>query len=74
MRIINHHRNCFVNFDNMEIHIDDMWIFTVGNGNFTIVLGEYDTKERTSEVFEEIHKAYMGILEIEEEMKKIKGF
>lgn len=72
MRIMNQHRNRSVNFDNVEIHVDDTGIFAVGDHK--ILLGEYDTEERSSEVFEEIHKVYTGYLEIEEEMKKIKDF
>lgn len=54
MRIINQHRNRSVNFDNVEIHVDDAGIFAVGDHK--ILLGEYNTEERASEVFEEIHK------------------
>lgn len=72
MRIINQRRNRSVNFDSVEIHVDDIGIFAVGDHK--ILLGEYNTEERASEVFEEIHKAYTGALELEEEMKKIKNF
>lgn len=58
MRIINQRRDRSVNFDNVEIHIDDMRIFAVGNQK--ILLGEYDTEERTNEIFQEIHSVYSG--------------
>lgn len=58
MRIINQRRNRSVNFDNVEIHVDDTGIFAFGDHK--ILLGEYDTEERASEVFEEIHKFYVG--------------
>lgn len=74
MRIINQRRDRSVNFDNVEIHIDDTRILAFVNVNFTIVLGEYEIEERVREVFEEMHKAYTGALEIEEEMKKLKDF
>lgn len=74
MRIINQRRDRSVNFDNAEIHIDDIRILAYVNVNFTIVLGEYETEERVREVFEEMHKAYTGALEIEKEMKKLKDF
>lgn len=73
MRIINQRKNRSVNFDRVEIHIDDTRIFAVGNQKDSF-LGEYDTEERAREVFEEMHKAYTGALEIEEEMKKLKDF
>lgn len=74
MRIINQRRNRSVNFDNVEIHIEDTRILAFVNVNFTIVLGEYEIEERAQEVFEEMHKAYTGALEIEEEMEKLKDF
>lgn len=58
MRIISQRRNHSVNFDNAEIHVNDTGIFAVGDRK--ILLGEYDTEERASEVFEEIHKFYVG--------------
>lgn len=58
MRIINQRRNHSVNFDNVEIHIDDTRIFAEGDRK--ILLGEYGTEERVSEVFEEVHKFYVG--------------
>ena len=61
MRIINQRRDRSVNFDNAEIHIDDTRIFAVGNQK--ILLGEYNTEERASEVFEEIHMVYSGHVE-----------
>lgn len=72
MRIINQRRNRSVNFDNAEIHIDDTRVFAESDRK--ILLGEYDTEERVQEVFEEMHKAYTGALEIEEEMEKLKDF
>lgn len=57
MRIINQRRDRSVNFDNVEIHIEDTRIFAVGNQK--ILLGEYDTGERAQELFEEIHKTYV---------------
>lgn len=72
MRIINQHRNRSVNFDNVEIRMDDTRVFA--GSDRSILLGEYDTEERALEVFQEIHKAYTGALELEEEMKKIKDF
>lgn len=74
MRIINQRRDRSVNFDNAEIHIDDIRILAYVNVNFTICLGEYSTEERAQEAFKEIHKAYTGVLEIEEEMEKLKDF
>lgn len=74
MRIINQRRDRSVNFDNAEIHIDDTRILAFVNVNFTICLGEYSTEERTQEVFKEIHKAYIGVLEIEEEIEKLNKF
>lgn len=58
MRIINQHRNRSVNFDNVEVYVDDMRIFAESDRK--ILLGEYDTEERALEVFEEIHKFYVG--------------
>lgn len=72
MRIINQRRDRSLNFDSVEIYIEDTRIFSVGNQK--ILLGEYDTEERASEVFEEIHKAYTGFLEIEEEIEKLNKF
>ena len=72
MRIMNQHRNRSVNFDNVEIRVDDTRVFA--ESDRSIILGEYDTEERALEVFQEIHKAYTGALELEEEMKKIKDF
>lgn len=64
MRIINQRRDRSVNFDNVEIHIDDTRILAFVNVNSTIVLGEYETEERASEVFDEIHMAYSGHVEV----------
>lgn len=58
MRIMNQHRNRSVNFDNVEIRVEDTRVFAESDRN--IILGEYDTEERASEVFEEIHKFYIG--------------
>lgn len=58
MRIINQRRDRSVNFDNVEIYVDDTGIFAVRDHK--ILLGEYDTEKRASEVFEEIHKFYVG--------------
>lgn len=70
MRIINQRRERSVNFDNIEIHVDDKQIYAIGNGK--IVLGNYSTEERASEVFEEIHQAYTGWLEVKEQVEEIK--
>lgn len=58
MRIMNQHRNRSVNFDNVEIRVDDTRVFAESDRN--IILGEYDTEERALEVFQEIHKFYVG--------------
>lgn len=58
MRIINQHRNRSVNFGNVEIRVDDTRIFAESDRK--ILLGEYGTEERVEEVFEEIHKFYIG--------------
>lgn len=63
MRIINQHRNRSANFDNVEIHVDDAGIFAVGDHK--ILLGEYDTKERASEIFQEIHAVYSGNVKLD---------
>lgn len=72
MRIINQRRDRSVIFDSVEIYIEDTRIFALGNCR--ILLGEYDEERRAQEVFAEIHKAYTGVLEIEEEMEKLKDF
>lgn len=58
MRIINQRRNRSVNFDNVEVRLGDTRIFAESGRE--ILLGEYDTEERALEVFEEIHKFYVG--------------
>jgi len=58
MRIINQRRDRSLNFDNVEIYIDDTRIFAEEDRK--ILLGEYNTEERASEVFEEVHKFYVG--------------
>lgn len=58
MRIMNQHRNRSVNFDNVEIRVDDTRVFA--ESDRSIILGEYDTEERALEVFQEIHKFYVG--------------
>lgn len=63
MRIINQRRDRSVNFDNVEIHIEDTGIFAVGNQK--ILLGEYGTEERTNEVFQEIHSVYSGNVKLD---------
>lgn len=65
MRIINQRRNRSVNFDNVEIHIEDTRILAFVNVNFTIVLGEYETEERTNEIFREIHGVYSGNVKLD---------
>lgn len=54
----------------MEIYKDENRIYACNNGDYRILLGSYDTEERASEVFEEIHKAYTGLLEFENHMKE----
>lgn len=56
MRIMNQHRNRSVNFDNVEIRVDDTRVFA--ESDRSIILGEYDTEERALEVFQEIHKFF----------------
>lgn len=58
MRIINQRRNRSVNFDNVEVRLEDTRIFAESGRE--ILLGEYDTEERALEVFEEIHKFYVS--------------
>lgn len=72
MRIINQRKDRSVNFDNVEIHIEDTRIFALGDCR--ILLGEYDEEQRAQEVFTEIHKTYTGVLEIEEEIEKLNKF
>lgn len=73
MRIINQCRNRSVNFDNVEVRLEDTRIFAEKSDR-KILLGEYDTEERALELFNEIHKTYTGALWIEGEMEKLKGF
>lgn len=56
VRIISQHRDRSVNFDNVEICIEDTQIYAIGNR--TTLLGNYGTEERALEVFEEIHGIY----------------
>lgn len=58
MRIINQRRDRSVNFDNVEIYIDDTRVFAESDRK--ILLGEYDTEERANEIFQEIHSVYSG--------------
>ncbi|MCI8795343.1 MAG: hypothetical protein HFG89_00615 [Dorea sp.] len=62
MRIFNQQRNRSINFDNVDIFVEDKQIFAFGTRK--IILGAYETEERASEVFEEIHMAYSGHVEV----------
>lgn len=58
MRIINQDKTKSIEFENYDVSVDDNYIHASGMSN--IMLGKYSTEERTSGVFDDIHKAYMA--------------
>lgn len=61
MRIISQNRDTSVEFDNVILKICNgslIYAYPYANQSSALVLGKYESNERTREVFDDIHNAY----------------
>ena len=76
MRIISQNRNYSINFDSTHIWKQYEYIYAHVDSGKDIVIGHYETDERASEVFMDIHNAYapVGIVATNLSEEQIKAF
>lgn len=67
MRIVSQNRNLSIEFEQCEIWMQRNVIYR-RVGQDSIPIGVYATEKRTSEVFEDIHKAYAPVYSISDKL------